>query len=87
MLPSSTKAPFAPVYGYLSNWGGQKECSKILARDYAEMRDMFFCESSPWNEILVGLKVLEMRINAPSGFRRNSCFFHALAKFNRRDKP
>ena len=47
----------------------QKERSEILARDYAEMRDMFFCEPPPWNEILDGLKVLEMRINAPSRFK------------------
>jgi hypothetical protein len=47
----------------------QKERSEILARDYAQMRDMFFCEPPPWNEILDGLKVLEMRINAPSSFK------------------
>ena len=47
----------------------QKERSEILARDYAQMRDMFFCEPPPWNEILDGLKVLEMRINAPSNFK------------------
>ena len=46
----------------------QKERSEILARDYAQMRDIFFCETPPWNEILDGLKVLEMRINAPSSF-------------------
>jgi hypothetical protein len=47
----------------------QKERSEILARDYAQMRDMFFCEPPLWNEILDGLKVLEMRINAPSSFK------------------
>jgi len=47
----------------------QKERSEILARDYAQMRDMFFCEPPPWNEILDGLKVLEMRINAPSSLK------------------
>ena len=51
----------------------QKERSEILARDYAQMRDMFFCvffcEPPPWNEILDSLKVLEMRINAPSNFK------------------
>jgi hypothetical protein len=47
----------------------QKERSEILARDYAEMRDMFFCESPTWSEILDGLKVLEMRVNAPSSFK------------------
>jgi hypothetical protein len=47
----------------------QKERSEILARDYAQMRDMFFCEPPPWNEILDGLKVLEMRINALSSFK------------------
>lgn len=47
----------------------QKERSEILARDYAQMRDIFFCETPPWNEILDGLKVLEMRINAPSSFK------------------
>jgi len=47
----------------------QKERSEILVRDYAQMRDMFLCEPPPWNEILDGLKVLEMRINAPSSFK------------------
>ena len=47
----------------------QMKHSEILVGDYAEMRDMFFCELPPWNEILDGLKVLEMRINAPSSFK------------------
>ena len=47
----------------------QKERSEILARDYAQMRDIFFCETPPWNEILDGLRVLEMRINAASSFK------------------
>jgi hypothetical protein len=47
----------------------QKERSEILARDYAQMRDIFFCETPPWNEILDALKVLEMRINAASSFK------------------
>ena len=44
----------------------QKERSEILARDYAEMRDMFFSEPPSWNEILDVLKNLEARINLPS---------------------
>ena len=44
----------------------QNERSKILARDYAEMRDMFFCEPPTWNEILDALKKLETRINSTS---------------------
>jgi hypothetical protein len=47
----------------------QKERPEILACDYTEMRDMFLREPPPWNEILDGLKVLEMRINAPSSFK------------------
>lgn len=44
----------------------QKERSEILARDYAEMRDMFFGESPTWNDILDVLKNLEARINSTS---------------------
>jgi hypothetical protein len=47
----------------------QMEHSEILVGDYAEMRGMFFCEPPPWNEILDGLKVLELRINATSIFK------------------
>jgi hypothetical protein len=47
----------------------RKERSEILALVYAQMRDMFFCEPPTWNEILDGLKALEMRINAPSSFK------------------
>ena len=44
----------------------QNERSEILARDFAEMRDMFFCEPTTWNEILDALKKLETRINSTS---------------------
>ena len=35
-----------------------------LSRDYAAMRDMFFRDPLPWNEILDVLADLEKRINA-----------------------
>ncbi len=44
----------------------QNERSKILARDFAEMRDMFLCEPPIWNEILDAFKKLETRINSTS---------------------
>jgi len=42
----------------------QKERAEVLASDYAEMRDMFFQEPPPWNEILDVLADLERRINS-----------------------
>lgn len=45
----------------------QKERAEVLARDYSEMRDMFFQEPPPWNEILNVLADLEMRINSVPG--------------------
>jgi hypothetical protein len=44
----------------------QMERSEILARDYAEMRDMFFGEPPTWNAILDVLGKLETRINSTS---------------------
>jgi len=38
---------------------------EVLSRDYAAMRDMFFREPLPWNEILDVLVDLERRINSP----------------------
>jgi hypothetical protein len=43
----------------------QKERAEVLACDYTEMRDMFFREPPPWNEILDVLTALERRINSP----------------------
>jgi len=44
----------------------QKERAEVLARDHAEMRDMFFPEPPPRNEILDALADLERRGNSAS---------------------